>query len=39
MAVDKELKDKLDAIIDGLNRLAGKNKNMTSQKGNATQKK
>lgn len=39
MAVDKELKDKLDAIIDGLNRLAGKNKNMTSQQGNATQNK
>lgn len=34
MAVDKELKDKLDAIIDGLNTLAGKGKGLSSKSNN-----
>lgn len=36
MAVDKELKDRLDAIINGLNSLTGKKSGMSSQQGNAT---
>lgn len=38
MAVDKELKDRLDAIINGLNTLTGKKKGMSSQQGGATKK-
>ena len=36
MAVDKELKDRLDAIINGLNSLTGKKKGMSSQQDDAT---
>jgi len=38
MAVDKELKDRLDAIINGLNSLTGKKNGMSSQEGGATKK-
>lgn len=36
MAVDKELKDRLDAIINGLNSLTGKKSGMSSQQDSVT---